>query len=139
MSCKLIVADDSDNDFLLLANALEETPEIRLVHRSPHGQEIIDYLAGKGIFADRVRYPWPDLLCLDLNMPICGGLGVLRWLSQQSLATMPRVVVLSASSILREHALALALGADEFQAKPNDRDRLVTLLKEIHERWASSA
>src|SRR5688572_11206932 len=76
-SCKLLVAEDSDNEFILLEIALQEVPEMQLIHSANSGLEIIKYLSGTGLFADREQYPWPDLLLLDLNMPACDGLGVL--------------------------------------------------------------
>jgi CheY-like chemotaxis protein len=35
----------------------------------PDGEQAIDYLAGKGRFADRARHPLPALVLLDINMP----------------------------------------------------------------------
>ena len=131
--CKLVVAEDSDSDFFLLEVALSETPGIRLVHRSRHGREMIEYLSGQGVYADRERYPWPDLLFLDLNMPICDGFGVLRWLRQQSLTSRPAVVVLSSSSLQSDRELALSLGADDYQVKPIHHDQAIATLKRISE------
>ena len=130
-TCKLVVAEDSESDFLLLEIALQETPEVQLIHRSRHGGEMIEYLSGQGAYADRERYPWPDLLLLDLNMPLCDGLGVLRWMKQQSLATTPRVIVFSSSSVHADRELALALGADDYQVKPSDYAQYVAIIKQI--------
>ena len=92
---------------------------------------MIEYLSGQGAYADRERYPWPDLLLLDLNMPLCDGLGVLRWMKQQSLATTPRVIVFSSSSVHADRELALALGADDYQVKPSDFAQYVAIIKQI--------
>jgi DNA-binding response OmpR family regulator len=128
---KLAVAEDSDNDFLLLEFALEQTPQMQLVHRSRHGREVMEYLSGAGSYADRERHSWPDVLLLDLHMPICDGFGVLRWLSEQTFPTKPRVVILSSSSRNTDRELAFSLGADEYHVKPNDHDQLVAIIRGI--------
>ena len=44
------------------------------------GEEVISYLKGEGIYADREKYPFPILLLLDLKMPKINGFQVLEWL-----------------------------------------------------------
>jgi CheY-like chemotaxis protein len=42
------------------------------------GQEAIDYLSGVGKFANREKFPLPDLMLLDLKLPHVMGLEVLK-------------------------------------------------------------
>jgi hypothetical protein len=42
-----------------------------------NGQDAIDYLAGVGRYADRVAYPKPFLVLLDLKLPCVNGVDVL--------------------------------------------------------------
>lgn len=67
----------------------------------------------------------PDIVTLDVMMPFCDGWEVFRQLrANPSTRTMPVVVC----SILPEKDLALALGANDFLAKPVTRQSLVTTL-----------
>src|SRR5436309_299054 len=92
----VLVADDSEDDGLLLQMAFEKLDGLRLVGRADDGEELQAYLKGAGKFADRVRYPFPDILLLDLGMPRISGFDILKWLSTQSFSNL-KVVVLSGS------------------------------------------
>ena len=57
------------------------------------------YLAGKGHYADRSRYPLPILMPLDLKLPRRSGLEVLAWLRQRpGLKRLPVIVFTTRSS-----------------------------------------
>ncbi len=38
-----------------------------------HGRDAIAYLEGRGPFSDRNSFPVPDLILLDLRMPVMNG------------------------------------------------------------------
>jgi DNA-binding response OmpR family regulator len=60
------------------------------------GAETIDYLSGKGRFADRHEFPLPTHVLLDLKLPKVSGVEILRWIRGiPHLATLP-VAILSA-------------------------------------------
>lgn len=73
-----------------------------------------------------VRSAQPDLLLLDLEMPGVDGMGVLIGLAQ--LPERPYTVVISAQEAPARREAALAMGAQEFWAKPFSA---ATLLKHI--------
>jgi len=94
-----------------------------------------DYLGGRPPFDERVRYPFPDLLLLDLKMPKRNGFDVLSWLKSRPDMDWLPVVVLSSSALPEDREVALRMGALEFRTKPGDTDDLVRLLNDLHERW----
>src|SRR5947209_6571289 len=83
-ACRVLIADDSENDRLLIRRALKRTcSRCHLVGEVENGERAIAYLAGTGEFQDRVRFPLPTILLLDLKMPRLNGFGVLRWMREQ--------------------------------------------------------
>ncbi len=68
----------------------------------------------------------PDILLLDLNLPIMNGLELLNKLRKFS-----RVPVIAISSHTEMGQEALLLGADSFIAKPFDPEKLVEKIKEL--------
>ena len=57
-----VLADDSENDALLLELAFQRLEHFRLVRGAMDGRQAIAYLRGEGEFSDRSKHPFPQLL-----------------------------------------------------------------------------
>src|SRR6266704_5961759 len=125
----VLLADDSEDDGLLLEMAFGQLDRLRLLPRMCDGEQTIAYLSGEGKFSDRRKYPLPDLLLLDLKMPRVDGFEVLKWVRQQPGLSSLRVVVLTSSEDIRDVNVAYRLGANSFMVKPMDFDNVVELGK----------
>jgi DNA-binding response OmpR family regulator len=60
----------------------------------------------------------PDLLLLDIEMPLMTGLEVLRRIRRDTETHAIKVLMLTASSALKDVEESLSLGADDYLAKP---------------------
>ena len=60
----------------------------------------------------------PDLLILDLNLPVLGGLEVCRLLRARSDARHLPIIMLTAKSSESDRVTGLELGADDYVTKP---------------------
>jgi CheY-like chemotaxis protein len=132
----LLVAEDDENDVLILERALRRAAaRFRLVH-VPDGEQAVDYISGRGVYSDRARHPVPDLVLLDLRMPRMDGFEVLRW--RRGSDTMQRlpVIVFSTSALERDVHQAYSLGANSYVVKPMGTDALEDLLRALHQGWA---
>jgi CheY-like chemotaxis protein len=124
----VLAAEDSPDDYLLMEQAFGKVERIRLVGRAADGGEAIAYLKGEGQYADRKKFPFPDLLLLDLKMPGVDGFDVLRWLQTQSFPDL-FVIVLSGSERREDMAQALQLGAHYYQTKQIDLAHQTSMIK----------
>jgi CheY-like chemotaxis protein len=134
----VLIADDSADDRFLLRNTIRRAGRLQIVGEVSHGAEVISYLEGCAEFGDRHKFPLPDLLLLDLKMPIKDGFEVLKWLKEQSFPKLT-VVVLTDSMHSEHIKRALDLGADLFQVKPRTNDDRLTLLLALEDHLLQAA
>lgn len=116
MNNKKIMVCDDDQGILDVLQMLLETEDFTVITEieSPN---VIDQIKSKN----------PDLLLLDLWMPILSGDQVLKKIRQtEDIKDLP-VIVLSAS--VDGSDIAADAGADAFVAKPFDMDDLIIKIK----------
>jgi len=71
----------------------------------------------------------PDVVLLDWNMPVMGGIEFLRTLRQSKFAAQPKVVFCTTENDAAHIRAALDAGADEYVMKPFDRETLESKLQ----------
>jgi len=130
----ILVAEDDANDVLLLKRSFSKAEIAATLFFVSNGQEAISYLQGEPPFENRTRYPFPNVLLLDLNMPAVNGLEVLEWLATQPERANLVVVVFSSCMAPTDCRQAVMLGAHSCMIKPLDPCVLVPMLAELSER-----
>jgi CheY-like chemotaxis protein len=131
-SFTVLLADDSEDDVVLLRRSLRNHPRL-VVAEVPDGEEAIHYLAGSGEYADREKFPFPDLVVLDIRMPKINGFEVLTWLQSQEFPNL-RKLMLSGSPLAADREYALALGAHDYCTKAasiEQRGRIVATMEAL--------
>jgi two-component system chemotaxis response regulator CheY len=71
----------------------------------------------------------PDVVLLDWNMPVMGGMEFLRNLRERDVAVQPKVVFCTTENDAAHSRAAIEAGADEYVMKPFDRETLETKLQ----------
>jgi CheY-like chemotaxis protein len=108
----VLLVDDDPNDRLIVRNAFERAaPGIRL-RMCIDGEEAIDYLSGHGEYSDRMDFPLPDVVLLDLKLPRKSGFEVLEWMRERPEYRQVSAIILSSSQERSDIDLAFALGAN---------------------------
>jgi DNA-binding NarL/FixJ family response regulator len=109
---RVLLVDDVADLRLLLASLFAAHPGVQVVGEAADGEAAVEL----------ARQHEPDLIVLDLAMPVLDGVGALPLLRQAS--PRSRVVVLTAIPRERDPG-ALALGAAAYVEKTVETDRLV--------------
>ncbi len=76
----ILLVEDDDADARLARRAFDHTfPDYNLKWVKS-GEDAMSYLEGTGSYANRAKYPFPDLMILDMNLPGASGEDVLSWM-----------------------------------------------------------
>jgi CheY-like chemotaxis protein len=131
----ILHVEDRPDDVFLLKYAFKSAEIKNPVHVTEDGQRAIDYLIGKGQFADREKYPLPLLTLLDLQLPQKPGLEVLEWIRQQPALKSMIVIILSSSVYEGDLRRAYELGANAFLVKPSSTQTLADMCRALKHFW----
>lgn len=111
-----MVVEDYDDTRLLLKVAFEGLGYTVL--EASNGQEAVD-------IAERER---PDLILMDLDLPILDGIAATQRIRQQpSLESVP-IVAVTAYPMSYTHVKAFAKGCNEYMRKPIDMTELTNVV-----------
>lgn len=131
---EILLIEDNPEDVRLMVEAFKTAKLGNHLNTVEDGVQALDFLRRKGRFAD---VPRPDLVLLDLNLPLKNGRDVLAEIkSDGALKTIP-VVILTGSSNCEDVARAYDLQANAFITKPVDLDRFVEVVRSIESFWIS--
>jgi CheY-like chemotaxis protein len=131
----VLLAEDDPDDILLTQIAFEKARLANPLQVVRDGEEAIEYLKGDGQYANRLLFPVPILLLLDLKMPRANGFQVLEWLRKQSEFSRLPVAIMTSSDHDPHITRAYQLGADSYLRKPPDAAALLALVQRLHAYW----
>jgi CheY-like chemotaxis protein len=129
----ILLVEDDPNDVFMFQRAWEKAggDSLQIV---TDGQQALDYLSGIGEYSDRIKFPSPCLVLLDLKLPRVMGLEVLRRIRLNS-GLQVAVVVLTASANRHDIATAYQLGVNAFLVKPGQFLKLREMVQTIKDFW----
>jgi CheY-like chemotaxis protein len=116
----ILLAEDNEDDIILIERAFRKALFVSPLMVVRDGEEAVSYLSGFGHYSDRVQFPFPDLILLDLRLPMKDGFEVLRWMRQYPELKKLPVIVLTQSDRIRDANQAYQLGAYSFLIKGTD-------------------
>ncbi len=122
MKQKILIADDEPDMQKMLARALDSEP-----------YELVSTYNGKDAF-DIARAKNPDIILLDINMPMRDGLDVLRGLRQNNQTRMIPVIMLTWNVAVEDEVAGLDMGADDYISKPFDIEELKARIASVLRR-----
>lgn len=134
---EILLVEDNPADADLFEMALRESDNGHMhIWRAGDGKQALDFLYRR---AQHAGAPRPDLIFLDLNLPIFDGRQVLEIVKRDGeLADIP-IVVLSTSSTKTDIAQSYKRGANSYLVKPADLDLLLEMMRTCSKYWFHTA
>lgn len=134
LSTVLLVEDNRD-DAELIAYAFAKAGIVNPLVVIEDGDGAIDYLHGDATYADRMRFPLPGLVLLDLKLPRRSGFEVLAAIRAHASTRHTPVVVLTSSNQDADIRRAYDLGANSYLVKPVSRASLLEMVRALDAYW----
>ena len=129
---EILLVDDDPLDVRLTTEQLSKSKVRNVVHAVGDGREALAYLRQEGEHTDAAR---PDVILLDLNMPVMTGHELLAELKDDpELRSIP-VVVVTTSDEDEDIARSYDLQASAYVTKPIGLDELGRVVRAIEEFW----
>jgi len=131
----ILIADDDADFVMLLKAAFEDTHADNPIHVVNDTIQAQKYLQNESPYEDRVLFPVPSLIVLDLRLPPQDGIPLLRWIRQQPWLDGLPVVILTGSEFPNQEEVALQSGASAYFIKPFQFTKLVALAQQLRDIW----
>ena len=121
-STNIVLADDDEDDYLFLKSAAEQsTSPVSITH-------VLNWLE---LLRRVSRTPLPDIIFLDLNMPVKNGLECLELLRAEQKYDSISIIIYSTSRSRKDIDEAHRLGANYYVVKPSSQAEITRLIEKI--------
>ncbi|WP_179007972.1 response regulator [Winogradskyella forsetii] len=128
----ILLVEDNEGDILLTREAFEESRVKTVINVARNGQEALDYLFKRGDFTEAKK---PDLILLDINIPIFDGHEVLNKIKSDPVLKKIPVIVLTTSSNEKDIEKAYANHTNSYVRKPLNMEDFLKAILKIEEFW----
>ena len=131
----ILLAEDDEDDYLLISEALKESRLANKMHWVKDGEELMDYLHRRGNFADPERSPFPGIILLYLNMPRKDGREALKEIKTDPALRKIPIIILTTSKAEEDILRSYDLGVNSFIRKPVQFEDFVEMVKVLGRYW----
>lgn len=118
---RILIADDHKMVREGLRRILEFDGEIQVIDEADNGEECIK----------KIRSSKPDIVLLDINMPVMNGIEALQDIRKKKLKT--KVIILTVHNEIEYLLRAVDIGIDGYVLKDSDAHELIKAVTSVYE------
>ena len=123
-SIRITLAEDDEDDRLFFTDAFEEFKINTIVNTLNNGRELLNYL-------EHPETILPNIIFLDLNMPILNGMECLKEIKQNNKFNDIAIAIYSTSASDQDVENTFVLGANIYIKKPSNFNELKKILSDV--------
>ena len=128
----ILLVEDNEGDILLTLEAFEECKVKTEISVAKNGKEALDFLFKRGAFTNVQK---PDLILLDINLPIYNGHEVLKQIKADPILKKIPVIMLTTSSNQKDIDSAYESYCNSYIKKPLNIAEFLSAISKIEEFW----
>lgn len=128
----ILLVEDNEGDVLLTLEAFEECKLKTEVSVVRNGKEALDFIFKRGEFEEAKK---PDLILLDINLPIYNGHEVLKQVKADAKLKKIPIVMLTTSSSEKDLNTAYENNCNSYVKKPLHMSEFLEAILKIEQFW----
>ncbi len=132
---EILLVEDNPDDVELALFALKKNNLANKIQIVRDGEEALDFLFCRGVFAGRSFDHPPRVVLLDLKLPKVDGLEVIRELKKDARTRPIPIVVMTSSNQQKDMVEGYQLGVNSYIQKPVDFDQFRQIIKDLGFYW----
>ena len=129
---EILLVDDNEDDVYLTREAFDAASLRVHLHHVDNGEKCLQFLRKQGPYAN---VPSPDLILLDMHMPVMDGHEVLKEIVKDDKLRHLPVVVLTTSYEAADIQKMYGLRCSSYITKPVDFDNFVKAIGQLAGYW----
>ncbi len=134
-SLNILLVEDNEDHAELIQRSFRENQIANKIYWVKDGEEALDYLFQRGVYADNADCLLPHLILLDLRLPKIDGIEVLKTIkTDDKLKSIP-VVVLTSSESEKDIRKVYQYYANSYLVKPIDFQQFTRLMRDLGFYW----
>lgn len=128
----ILLVEDNPRDVRLVREAFaEHSLECELLTASD-GEQALRMLRREG---EHAKLPTPNLILLDINLPVVNGIEVLETVKKDARLRVIPVLMLSTSAADTDVTRCYELHANSYLVKPADFDEFSQMMAQVYAFW----
>lgn len=127
----ILLVEDNPDDEMLTLRGLRKNHIGNKVIVVRDGVEALDFLFCTGNYADRDPNHLPEIVLLDLRLPMLDGLEVLRRIRAEDRTSLLPVVILTSSNADQDMVDSYHYGVNAYIRKPVDFTQLIEAVNQL--------
>ena len=132
---EILLVEDNPNDLELALHALRKRKVTNHIHVARDGAEALDFLFAEGKYAGRDVRQTPNVVLLDLKLPLVDGLEVLAKVKSDPRTSHVPIVVLTSSREERDLVESYQLGVNSYIVKPVSFEQFTAAIEQLELYW----
>jgi CheY-like chemotaxis protein len=124
---KILLVEDNEMNRDMLSRRLEKRGYTLLI------------AADGGVGVDLAKNGLPDLILMDMSLPVIDGWEATKMLKAEPLTKNIPIIALTAHAMDSDRVMALQAGCDDFDTKPVELARLLGKIEELLKKFPPKA
>ncbi|NEO69955.1 response regulator [Moorena sp. SIO3H5] len=131
---EILLVEDNHGDVDLTKATLNNSKIRNNLQTVTNGKEAMAFLRQESPYT---KAPRPDVILLDLNLPVMDGREVLAQIKSDPKLSLIPVIILTSSDSDQDILTSYKLNANAYVTKPLELEQFVKVLKSIENFWLS--